>query len=57
MLEVAFGEQVVGRTYIFEWLFKFRSCVAFVKDVDCVSYSSKSKKGDSVNQKQEYFYS
>jgi hypothetical protein len=36
MLKVAFGEQTVGRTQVFEWLSKFEVSVASVEEVECL---------------------
>jgi hypothetical protein len=35
VLEVALGEQAVGKTQVFEWLFKFKSGVMSGEDVEC----------------------
>jgi len=36
MLTVAFGEQTVGRTQVFEWLSKFEVSVASVEEAECL---------------------
>jgi hypothetical protein len=37
VLKVAFGEQIMGRTHVFEWFFKFTSGVTnvYVKCLTC----------------------
>jgi hypothetical protein len=48
MLNVACGDQTVGRTQVFEWVFMFRSCVTSPKGADYVR-CMKSKINDNVD--------
>jgi len=46
VLKVAFVEQTVGRTWVFDWLSKFKSDVMSVEDADGLregTYSQKKK--------------
>jgi hypothetical protein len=40
MMKVAFGEQTVGRTQLFEWFSKFKVCVTVVEDSEVLGRPS-----------------
>lgn len=42
ILNVAFGQQIMGRTNVFEWFSKFNRSVTSVADVKNTEHSSKS---------------
>jgi len=53
MLEVAFREQTVGRTQVFEWLFKFKSSMTSVEDSERSGRPSTGKTDEDVEQLKE----
>jgi hypothetical protein len=45
--EVAFIEQPVGRTQVFDWYSKFKGSVTYVEDAECLECPLTSKTDDS----------
>jgi hypothetical protein len=50
---VAFGEQTMGRTQVFEWFSKFKSDVTTVEDTKDLKCASASKTDEYVDQGKE----
>jgi len=48
MLAVAFGEQTVWRTQIFEWFVNFKSYVTSIEDAQHMGHSSTKKVNERV---------
>jgi hypothetical protein len=63
VLKVAFVEQTVGRTQVFDWLSKFKSDVMSVEDADGLREGTYSQKNRGItihevdnSQKQKNYY-
>jgi hypothetical protein len=52
-LKVTFGEQTAGRTHVFDWFSKFRSCMTSAEDAEHLELTSTSKTGESVERLKE----